>query len=341
MSAPRSQRGIVLVVVLFFALLLTSTVATFTRKALMDHMIVLHRDARSRAEALARGGVRMATAILLEDRYRAEQSGNALDHREELWAQISGQEFAVGEGATLQLEIEDAGAKLNLNAVLQFDESGNLEPVAIELLNQLLLRAIDEIPLPPGEKLYDPVELAANLVDFVDEGSDRVRGGDEVALYARRDPPTLPWDQPLLSVDQLREVEGFDGPLVESLRSRVTVYPYAGGAGINPNTAPPHVLALIFFNDGVDLRLAPEGVIREILEIRDAGGFVCGEASAEGCTPIGEVVTNNEIYPAPGFSSDVFRIVARGRVGEIRREIEAIVDRGQSNKPLLLSWQVR
>src|SRR5215510_1491772 len=64
----RRRSGIVLVVVLFFALLLASTVATFARIALIDHMIVKNRDARARADALARGGVRLATALLLEDK---------------------------------------------------------------------------------------------------------------------------------------------------------------------------------------------------------------------------------------------------------------------------------
>jgi len=45
-------------------------------------------------------------------------------------------------------------------------------------------------------------------------------------------------------------------------------HPYALGAGINLNTASPHVLALIFSDDGVDLRLAQEETIRAILEVR-------------------------------------------------------------------------
>ncbi|MEM7411917.1 MAG: type II secretion system minor pseudopilin GspK [Myxococcota bacterium] len=335
------RRGIVLVVVLFFALLLTSTVATFTRKALIDHMIVANRDARSEADALARGGVRMAMALLLEDRYRAEQNGFAIDHGEELWARVSGQAFPVGDRGTLELRIEDLSSRLNLNAVIQFDDAGNPEPVGLELLNQLLLRAIDEIPLPPGDKLYDPVELAANLVDYVDDDPISLRGGAEDDLYLRREPPFRVPNRPLLSVDELRQVAGFDGPLVESLRPRITVYPYAGGGGINPNTAPPHVLALLFFNDGVDLRLAPEDAIREILEVRDAGGWVCAEASAEGCTPIGELVSENAIYPTPNFTSDVFRVVSRGQVGEVQRVVEAVFDRGQATTPLLLSWRVR
>src|SRR5207245_1094048 len=71
----RRRSGVVLVVVLFFVLLLASTVATFTRIALIDHMIVRNRDARARADALARGGIRLATALLLEDKLGESNPG--------------------------------------------------------------------------------------------------------------------------------------------------------------------------------------------------------------------------------------------------------------------------
>ena len=75
-------------------------------------------------------------------------------------------------------------------------------------------------------------------------------------------------------------MEGFDARLVDALRPYVTVYPYAGGGGINPNTAPPHVLSLLFFDDEVELRLADEDTVRSILAIRKEGGFVCGEGQS-------------------------------------------------------------
>jgi type II secretory pathway component PulK len=134
-------------------------------------------------------------------------------------------------------------------------------------------------------------------------------------------------------VDELRRVEGFDAKLVDSLRPYLTVYPFVGESGINPNTAPPHVLALLFFDDGVDLRLAPESTVRDILRIREEGGLLCGEAqSDETCTPIREIVTN-AIYPP-------FTVVAEARVGDMRRSIEAVIDRREAPDTLLLSWRV-
>ncbi len=335
------NRGFVLVVVLFFALLLASSIATFTRKALIDHMIVRNRDARARAEALARGGVRLATALLLEDKYRALQTETPVDNRGELWAQVSGRQIPLEDGSTLELDIEDAASRLNLNAVIVFDDSGNPDPRSAELITRLLEKAIDEIPVPPAEKRYDPAQLAANLIDYVDEDSVSQSGEPEDDAYQQRDPPTRPSNRPLLSVDELRRVEGFDAPLVEALRPYVTVYPYAQGGGINPNTAPPHVLALLFFDDEVSLRLADEDTIRSLLNVRQDGGWVCGEdQSAEGCTPIRSIVTN-AIFPEPSFRSDVFIVTVLARVGDVESQVEAVLDIANGASPQLLSWRIR
>jgi hypothetical protein len=143
-----------------------------------------------------------------------------------------------------------------------------------------------------------------------------------------------------MSVDDLFLVEGFDHQLVEALRPYITVEPFAGGGGINLNTAPPFVLALIFFNDGIDDRLAKQDEVKQILEIREKGGLVCGESlSLDECTPITSIVPN-PIFPPPTYAASVFTIVASAQVGEIKRSIEAVVNRSV-DPPLMLSWRIR
>jgi type II secretory pathway component PulK len=362
----RRRSGIVLVVVLFFALLLAGTVATFARIALIDHMIVRNRDARARADALARGGIRLATALLLEDKLGEGNAGKpaagtsdlnkpnkpavaaggsgaakpALDHRNELWARVSGAPITFEDGSTLRLDIEDAASKLNLNAVVVFDDAGVVDPKSTDLLTRLFAKVIDDITAPNEKHRYDPAELADNLIDYIDKDSIRQRGGPEDATYQKRNPPTRPANRPLLSVDELRHVEGFDARIVDALRPYVTVYPYVDGGGINPNTAPPYVLSLLFFDDGVRLRLAGEDTVRSILKIRKEGGLVCGEGqSAEGCTPIHSLVTN-AIFPEPRYTSDVFTVTAFAQVGDVARRVEAVLDRSTGAEPQLLFWRV-
>jgi general secretion pathway protein K len=337
----RDERGLILMVVLVFALLLATSVATFTRRAVVDTAISRNRDARAQAEALARGGVELAKALLLEDILQDENSATpGLDTHDDLWAQIGEQVIELEDGARLRIRIEDVTTRLNINAVIggQGEESqanDNAEP----LLAAILEKIIDEMPYPPGEKVYDQSELVENLIDYVDGDDERLSGGEEESVYDYRPDLAGPSNLPLLSVDEIRNVEGFDSKLVEAMRPYVTVYPYAGDTGVNLNTAPPHVLALLYFDDGVELNLAKEEVVRQILRVRQEDGFVCDGQSAEGCTPIGEIVTN-DIFPPPTYQSNVFTIVAEAQVGDVARSIEVVVDRKQAPQLVLLSWRV-
>ena len=336
----RRQQGVVLVVVLVFALLLSSTIATFLRRATIDHLVAENREATSRAESLARGGVRLAYALLLEDKLKQQQQqgfpGEALG---DLWALAGLAPIELEDGSTLRLVIEDVGSKLNLNAVMTFDQDGAANERTVPLLNALLAKVIEELPIAPAQKRWEQETLVANLIDYVDPDEVGQDGESENIAFEKGETLFRPANRPLLSVDELRKVAGFDALLVDALRPYVTVYPYVNGGGVNPNTAPPHVLALLFYDDGVDLRLAQEDTVRELLRVRQDGGSVCGdEQSFEGCTPIREIV-ENAIFPPPTFATDVFVVTAEVQVGSVRRSIEVVLDRSEGPEPLLLSWR--
>ena len=93
----------------------------------------------------------------------------------------------------------------------------------------------------------------------------------------------------------------------------------------------------------MDFALAPEDTVRGILRVRQEEGWICGQGTSdERCTPISEIVTNaNTIHPPPSFYSDTFEVVAEAKVGEVTRSVEAVVNRSDPGKPVLLSWQVR
>jgi general secretion pathway protein K len=341
----RAESGVVLLVVLFFVLLLTSGIATFASRAAIDSMIARNRDASARAEALARGGVRLAAALLAEDVIREATDEIPMETPSDPWALVGLHAIETADGSTLRLRIVDVGGRLNLNALPLGEGAGPPEETVL-FLEGLMEKVVEALPLPPGERaLYDPDELAANLIDWMDADDLRLSGGPEDAYYQEQDPPYRAANRPLLSVDELRLIEGFDGVLVEALRPYVTVYPWAPpsdvGGGINPNTAPPHVLALLFFFDGVTHRFVDEDEVRKILELRQEGRLICPDSSLEVCTPISEIVGLNPVIPAPSFRNNVFRVVAEAQVGDVRRSVEAVLDRTDPVTPRLLSWRVR
>jgi len=338
MSARRDERGMILVVVLVFALLLTASVVTFQRRAMLDSMISHHRDAASEAEAAARGGVRLGITLLLEDRLQEIAGGLDSDSLTDVWARASGIDLPTGDGVTVRLQIEDAGARLNLNAL--FDKGAPRKYTEL-FLTQLLDRILAELPSGKGRP-HEAAELARNLIDYVDEDEVAVQGGLEDEPYQRRDPPSKPANRPLLSVDELRMVEGFDAELVEALRPYVTVYPYARADGINPNTAPPYVLGLAFHGVGGDFKFATEDEVKAVLKAREDGALVCADdASSPECGVKMQEVLPGETFPPPTFTSRVFTIRSEATVGEVRRTIEAVVDRSKPSQPQILAWRVR
>ncbi len=329
-----------LLVVLFFALLLTSSIATFTRRAVIDASVARNRDAAARAEALARSGIRLGKSVLVMDQIQEEATQQVIDSHQDAWSQLSEIEIPGGAGAILKIRIEDSGMLFNLNSIFDYAEGGAAYAETEPFLHAFFEKVIDEMKIPPGEKFYDISELSEALLDWVDADTVRLGGGLEDTYYQLRQPPYRAANGPLMSVDDLFLIEGFDRKLVEALQPYITVEPFAGVGGVNLNTAPAHVLALIYSNDGIDDRLASEDQVKQILEIRQKGGLLCGESlSLKGCTPISSIVPNS-IFPPPTYTASVFTIVANAQVGDVRRSIEAVVNRSV-DPPLMLSWQTR
>ncbi len=345
MTRSRGNQGVVLVVVIFFALLLTSSIATFLKRSTVDFMISRHREDAAQAEAVAKGGVQIAIALVLDDKLQ-KLEGLPIHTGRERWAIAKDNEIEIGPGAVLNLHIEDTGSKLNLNAFYdrqEGSEPGSLDEDAVPFFAELLAKAIGEMGATPEEEaLYDAQDLAENLADYLDANDVRQHGGREDDFYGRQDPPYAARNAPLLSIDELRLIEGFDAALVTALGDYVTVYPYVGLGGINPNTAPPHVLALLFAGDGGSRKeLANEDTVRQIIEVRDDEGVLCpDEINHEECTPIREIVANS-IFPPPRYDSNAFLVHSKATVGEIERTLEAVIDITQPATPLLLSWQMR
>ena len=351
-GCTRRHGGVVLLVVLFFTLLLSASIVSFLRRSTVDAMVARNRDQAAEALALAHGGLRLAQAFLLDDRLaEGADATSPIDTHLDLWAITGDEPIEAGRG-TLTLRISDAAAKLNVNALFDVDGEGLRVPrdETEAFLIAFFEKVVDELPIPPGERaLYDVRDLTDSLIDWVDGDEVSRQGGPEDDYYQAQDPPYFSANAPLLSLEELRLIQGFDTRLVEGLRPYLTVYPYAPGGcgnagvgcGVNPNTAPPHVLSLLYYDDGVDQRLADEDVVGDLMKLRDEGTGVCGaDQSLASCTPISDIVTN-AIFPPPSVTSNVFLVTAEAQVGEVRRRVEAVVDRTRPAEPRLLSSRVR
>ena len=146
----------------------------------------------------------------------------------------------------------------------------------------------------------------------------------------------------MLSVDELRLVEGFDGTLVDGLRPYVGVWPLAGDGGINLNTAPAWVLAQLTRGTDISgMEPVSEGDVRAILDARE-DGLICSEAGGgEACTSIQELFGGESISPPMQDRSDFFVVRAIARVVDVERSIEAVLDRSDPAAVQRLAWRAR
>lgn len=339
MRLRRRQTGVALIAVLVFVFLAVSAAVLFLQRTTFNALAIGNHDNAARAEALARGGVQLAMALLIDDRVREQASDFRADSLTEPWAQARLAPIDLADGTSLRLTIEDAGARLNLNAL--FKEGTPADPATETYLIALLEKTLEELP-PVADsgrrRSYDAEELAHNLMDYIDADSERIKGGDEDESYQARRPPSRAANRALLSVAELGAVEGFDAALVETLRPYVDVYPWAGeNTGINPNTAPPWVLALLYTGTSGDYHLATEEDVRRILEAREGGSLLCAdEANDTKCTPLRSVLPEG-VYPPPSFEADVFFVSAEARAGDTTRTVSAVVDRKHPEQPKLLA----
>ena len=150
LNRPARQQGVVLLIVLFFALLLTSSIATFTRRALIDASVARNRDAAARAEALARSGIRLGKSILVMDQIQEEATQQAIDSHQDAWSQLAGVKIPAGDGASLKIKIEDSGMLFNLNSIFNYAEGGAAYPDTEPFLKAFFEKIIDEMKIQPG-----------------------------------------------------------------------------------------------------------------------------------------------------------------------------------------------
>ena len=93
-------------------------------------------------------------------------------------------------------------------------------------------------------------------MDWVDVDPIRINSGLEDTYYQLQEPPYRAANAPLMSIDELYLIEGFDR---HARRGSAALYHRAtlrrGVRGSISTPRQPHVLSLIYFNNGVDDRL--------------------------------------------------------------------------------------
>ncbi len=340
----RGERGVVLLLVLVILTLTIGSVYAFQARTTVDVIAVRYRSERARAELLARSGVDLATRAIIDDSTTSEDPYAASQETaDDAWRLLARQPIVVPGGGVVELAIRDAGSKLNLNGLI--DEKGVARPESGEFLKQALGFIVEEMPGRAEDKPYKPDELAEAILDWLDVDTQNRLGEDENEAMSRANVPVKPLDRPLLTLAELDGVPGLDAALLETLDFYFTCFPLVpplDAIGVNPNTAPAYVLALLYHGTEGDHRLIDKDDLFRVLRGRREGKIFCEQADQERCVEIAPEIgsVGETVFPPLTYRSDVFEIESTGRVDEARVRIVAVLDRSDPASPAMLSYRI-
>jgi len=218
------QRGVAAVTALLIVAIAASTAMFMLsqQSALLGQASLV--ASRAQADLYARAGLDWARGVIAED----GRSASAVDSLGEPWAQpISA--LPVERALVSGLLVDEQG-KYNLNNLVGLDKkaSANDEKIARRLFTAL---GVSE-------------ELVPAVIDWIDADSDLTgNGGAEDAYYLGLARPYRAANQPMVQVEELYRIRGFDAATIAKLRPFVTALP--ARTPVNVNTAPAEVILAI------------------------------------------------------------------------------------------------
>jgi general secretion pathway protein K len=292
--------------------LLVVTIAVLVVSALFWRIHVTVRSVENRLALAQTRWIERSVLDWARVVLRADLSANTYDCYKDLWAtpieNTQLDETVTGGGkvgdaagrATLRGVMIDAQSRLNLNLLVDDPTDG---PV-LQSMRRLL------------ESLGQTESLAQVLQQRLRQGHARVVGEQPVPAVAL----------PLIKVDDLRFVKGFDDAVIEALRPYVILLPRGGvPTRVNLNTAEPIVVAAV---TGLDMSSAARlGPVRdrELRSLNDARLL------------LGNVSLDENIV---GVSSNFFIVSGGVRYDRVDAWTESLIQRTQGGGVIII-WQQR
>lgn len=291
------ERGVALITALLVVALATTAAVAMIDRQQLDIRRTGNGLQFDQAYLYVNGMEQWAERVL-----RRDARDNDYDHTGEEWAtQLP--PIPV-DGGQLAGYVEERQGRFNLNSLLR---GGEPDPAAVGRFRRLLAA----LELEP--------DLANALLDWLDEDVEaRFPGGAEDGIYLTKEPPYRSANSPMVSVSELRLLEGLDKEGYEKLAPHVAALPV--GSPLNVNTATPQVLMSL--SDDIDSALADlliEGRGDEGYETLE--DFLAQPELAKLELPVEEL----------GVSSRYFVVTSLVQFGRVNVNYQTMIERGDDN----------
>ena len=338
------QEGVVLLLVLVVIVLTIGSVYAFGRTTVLDVMSSRQRAARVRAEFLARAGVEIALRTLLDDLFMSDDLLTlSIESPHDPWRILSQASIEVPGDGSLRITIQDSGSRISLNGLL--DADGEPHADSRPFLMAALERIIDDMPGREEDKPYEIADLADAILDWLDR-NDQTRLGDYEADYYRDlGEGSPPINRPVLMLDELGAVPEMDDLLLDAIKLYFIPYPmFPAGSqtgGVNPNTALPHLLGMIY-QGALEKQLLDRDEVFRILKARSEDKVFCPSEYGEECESFATLTgfVGETIFPPLQYQSSIFTVRSEARYGEARACVTAVVDRTLVDEPETLFYRM-
>jgi general secretion pathway protein K len=294
---------------------------------------------RQTLDQMTRSGIHLGMAMLIKDRTESES-----DSLQEDWADpdtIAGliEEIPFEQG-TLEVKIADELSKIQINALVQFPQGRQFNPLQQEVWLRLAggiagLYEDEELTDPP-----DPLAIINSIKDWLDSGDDdAITGlsGAETDYYEGLDPPYTCKNGPFDHLAEIELVKGITPELFNGIGGSVGLSAYLTVYGeketndqkfsfpgqVNINTAELAVLSAI-----LPLESAESAPL--LIEHREA---LSGSEYTHDLTQpdwyrnvpgLADATLNPDLVT---ISSDIFRISATATLNNVRMTTTAVVER--------------
>jgi general secretion pathway protein K len=307
----RRERGIAAITAILIVAVAASaaTLMLAQQSAMLDQTMLI--ASRAQADQYARAGLDWARGILLED-----VATSSFDSLDEGWAQpIAGLPV---ERAVVAGSIADEQGKFNLNNLLT--NPAQASPQDVEIFKRIL----DSQGLAP--------ELADAVVDWIDANDDLTStAGAENPYYLALAKPYRAANQPLIQLEELYRVRGFDAATVRKLRPYVTALPGAQHTTVNINTTNAIVLAAL-------LPKVPKEQIATLVATRLGKPMKSQDAIIAW---LKDIPTDAPIAQLLGVKSSFFMVRIQVSQDDVELALDALVQRGETpdKGPPVIIWR--